>query len=125
MVTRARVAALLAAAVCAVALPAAATASASANAPGVALTTVARVGFGGGHSFGRSPGFGSRSRGFGSNRYYYGRRRHGIARRIFRALAIGYLLHLLFTTPGGLIVLLFMIVLVAMFVRRTRRVLRY
>jgi F0F1-type ATP synthase assembly protein I len=44
-----------------------------------------------------------------------------------RAIAIGYLLHLLFTTPGGLIVLLFLIAGFALLISRfrRRRVLRY
>jgi hypothetical protein len=76
-----------------------------------------QVRFGG---FGR-PSFG-RSRGFGRGRYGYGRRRGtGIFRRIVRAIAIGYLLHLLFTTPGGLIVLLLMIGGFALLVSRFRR----
>jgi C4-dicarboxylate transporter len=44
-----------------------------------------------------------------------------------RALAIAYLLHLLFTTPGGLIVLLLMVVGFALLMSRfrRRRALRY
>jgi hypothetical protein len=49
-----------------------------------------------------------------------GARSHGILRRIVRALAIGYLLHLLFTTPGGLIVLVLIVVLLMLAVRRIR-----
>ena len=110
--------ALLLAAPAALAQPAPA---GSAATPGL---HVQNVRFGG---FGR-PSFG-RSRGFGRGRYGYGSRRRGtgIFRRIVRAIAIGYLLHLLFTTPGGLIVLLFMIagfvLLVSRF--RRRRMLRY
>jgi hypothetical protein len=83
-----------------------------------------QVRFGG---FGRSRGFG-RSPGIGRGRYgYRSRRGPGIFRRIVRAIAIGYLLHLLFTTPGGLIVLVFMIAGFALLVSRfrRRRVLRY
>jgi hypothetical protein len=70
----------------------------------------------GGRGFG-GRGFG-RSRPFSSRRY----RSHGIFRRIIRALAIGYLLHLLFTTPGGLIVLVLIVVLIMLARRmRTRR----
>jgi hypothetical protein len=71
--------------------------------------------------FGSSRGFGRSNRGFGRSRPYYGRRRGtGIFRRIVRALAIGYLLHLLFTTPGGLIVLVLLVVLVMFAMRRLR-----
>lgn len=70
--------------------------------------------------FGRSRGFGS-PRGFGRRPYGYRGRRHGIIGRIIRAIAIGYLLHLLFTTPGGLLVLVMMIALVMMLFRRRRR----
>jgi hypothetical protein len=83
-------------------------------------TQLARFGGLGGRGFGRSHGFG-RSRGFGS------RRGHGIFRSIVRALALGYLLHLLFTTPGGLfvLVLMFLAVLLLMSRVRRRRSLRY
>ena len=75
-----------------------------------------QVRFGSSRGFGRSPGFGrSRSRPFNQRR-----RGTGIFRRIIRALAIGYLLHLLFTTPGGLIVLVFLIGLVMLAMRRLR-----
>jgi hypothetical protein len=113
-----RLTALFSAGALAFALPAAAPAG---PAPAKAsVTTVARAGFGGGaRGFGRSPGFGSRYRG------YRRPRSRGIFRRILRAIAIGYLLHLLFTTPGGLIVLLLLIVLIALAMRRMRRTLRY
>jgi hypothetical protein len=61
-------------------------------------------------------GFGSRGRGFG--RPHRGR---GLFRSILRALAIGYLLHLLFTTPGGLMVLGLMILGVLLLMSRLRR----
>jgi hypothetical protein len=79
------------------------------------------VRFGG---FGR-PSFG-RSRGFGRG-YAPRRRGTGLIHRIVRAIAIGYLLHLLFTTPGGLMVLLVMIVAFALLMSRfrRRRMLRY
>jgi cobalamin synthase len=64
--------------------------------------------------FGSSRGFGRSSRGFGRSRS------HGILRRVVRALAIGYLLHLLFTTPGGLIVLVLLVLLVVFAMRRMR-----
>jgi hypothetical protein len=90
-------------------------AAGSASAPGL---HVQQVRFGG---FGRAS-FG-RSRGFGRGRYGYGSRRRGtgIFRRIVRAIAIGYLLHLLFTTPGGLVVLVLMIAGFALLVSRFRR----
>jgi hypothetical protein len=98
----------------------AATSSASAA---TAHTQLARFGGFGGRSFGRS------GRGLGGRGYGYGSRRRGpgIFHRIVRALAIGYLLHLLFTTPGGLMVLLFMILGVALLMSRfrRRRMLRY
>jgi hypothetical protein len=84
----------------------------------LAATSLARIG-----GF-RSPGFGSRNRGFGSRNRGFGSRRGrggGIFRSIIRALALGYLLHLLFTTPGGLIVLLLMILAVALLMSRFRR----
>jgi hypothetical protein len=93
--------------------------------PTLAQTQFARIG-----GF-RSPGFGSRNRGFGSRNRGFGSRRGrggGIFRSIIRALALGYLLHLLFTTPGGLVVLMLMILAVALLMsrfRRRRRVLRY
>lgn len=91
---------------------------APAHAQGIALagshTSFARVGIGG---F-RRPGFGSRGRGFGYRRPGRGR---GIFRSIIRALAIGYLLHLLFTTPGGLLVLVLMIGAVLALMSRFRR----
>jgi hypothetical protein len=81
--------------------------------PGDGAAHVQNVRFGargfGGRGFGRS-------RPFPARRY----RSHGIARRIIRALAIGYLLHLLFTTPGGLIVLVLIVVLIMLAVRRMR-----
>jgi hypothetical protein len=111
--------ALLMVAPAALAQPAAAGSTA-----GTATLHTQPVRFGG---FGR-PSFG-RSRGFGRGRYGYGSRRRGpgIFRRIVRAIAIGYLLHLLFTTPGGLIVLLFLIAGFALLISRfrRRRVLRY
>jgi hypothetical protein len=75
--------------------------------------------------FGSSRGFGSR--GFGRSSRGFGRSRsHGIFRRVLRAIAIGYLLHLLFTTPGGLIVLVLLVLLVMFAMRRMRgRRLRY
>ena len=78
---------------------------------------LARFG-GGSRGFGRSRGFGSRNRG-----YRYGRRGRGrgIFRSIIRALAIGYVLHLLFTTPGGNIVLLFLLAGIVMLFLRFRR----
>lgn len=79
---------------------------------------LARFG-GGSRGFGRSRGFGSRNRGYG-----YGRNRgrgRGIFRSIIRALAVGYLLHLLFTTPGGNIVLLFLLAGIVMLFLRFRR----
>jgi hypothetical protein len=90
---------------------------AAAGGAGAAAVHTQQVRFGG---FGRSRGFGRPSRGFGRG---YGSRRRGtgIFRRIVRAIAIGYLLHLLFTTPGGLIVLLFMIFGFALLVSRFRR----
>jgi hypothetical protein len=75
--------------------------------------------FGGGGAFSRgSRGFGTRprSRGFGSRS-----RGRGLFRNILRALAIGYLLHLLFTTPGGLLVLVLMILAVVLLMSRLRR----
>jgi hypothetical protein len=114
-------AALLIAAPAALAQPAAAPGGGGAA---LAALHTQPVRFGG---FGR-PSFG-RSRGFGRGRYGYRSRRRGpgIFRRIVRALAIGYLLHLLFTTPGGLIVLLFMIAGFALLISRfrRRRILRY
>jgi hypothetical protein len=87
---------------------------------GIALTgvhsTFARVGFGGFRSRGFGSRFGSRNRGFRSR----GRGR-GIFRSIIRALALGYLLHLLFTTPGGLLVLVLMIGAVLLLMSRFRR----
>jgi hypothetical protein len=70
--------------------------------------------FGTSRGFGRSPSFG-RSRPFSRRS-----RGHGFLRRIVRAIAIGYLLHLLFTTPGGLIVLVLLVVLVMLAMRRMR-----
>ena len=70
--------------------------------------------------FGSTRGFGRPRSGFGRPRGFAPRRRHGILRRIVRALAIGYLLHLLFTTPGGLIVLVLMVVLFMALMRRMR-----
>jgi hypothetical protein len=78
--------------------------------------TLARVGIGG---F-RGRGFGSRNRGFGSRTRSRGRGR-SIFRSIIRALALGYLLHLLFTTPGGLLVLVLMIGAVLLLMSRFRR----
>jgi hypothetical protein len=79
--------------------------------------------FGGGGFRGTSRGFGTRPR------YGYGRRRgHSIFRSLIRGLVIGYLLHLLFTTPGGNILLLLMIagiVMLFMRFRRRRTLLRY
>jgi Flp pilus assembly protein TadB len=102
--------------------PALAQSAPPAASPSVAHTQLARFGGFGGRGFGtRGRGFGTRSRGFRSHR---GR---GIFRSILRALAIGYLLHLLFTTPGGLLVLLLMIVGVVLLMSRfrRRRTLRY
>ena len=102
--------------------PALAQSGPSTAAPSVAHTQLARFGGFGGRGFGtRGRGFGTRSRGFGRQR---GR---GIFRSILRALAIGYLLHLLFTTPGGLLVLLVMILGVVLLMSRfrRRRALRY
>jgi hypothetical protein len=89
-----------------------------AGGPTAAHNTLARVGIGGfgSRGFGRNRGFGSRNRGFGRR----GRGR-GIFRSIIRALALGYLLHLLFTTPGGLFVLVLMIIGVMLLVSRFRR----
>jgi len=96
--------------------PALAGASTAGSASGPGLH-VQQVRFGG---FGRGGGFGRPSRGFGRG-YAPHRRGTGIFRRIVRAIAIGYLLHLLFTTPGGLIVLLLMIACFALLVSRFRR----
>jgi hypothetical protein len=107
--------AALAAALCALAALVPAVAQAAPAAPVRAQDghmSLAR--FGSGRGIGRSRGFG-RSRRFGTRR-----RSHHVLRRIVRALAIGYLLHLLFTTPGGLIVLIFMVVLFMLAVRRIR-----
>jgi Flp pilus assembly protein TadB len=90
--------------------------------PSATHTQLARFGGFGGRGFGaRGRGFGSRSRGFRPHR---GR---SIFRSIVRALAIGYLLHLLFTTPGGLLVLVLMILGVVLLMSRfrRRRALRY
>ena len=96
--------------------PALAQSGGSATSPAVAHMQLARFGGFGGRGFGtRGRGFGTRSRGFGRSR---GR---GIFRSIVRALAIGYLLHLLFTTPGGLLVLLMMILAVVLLASRFRR----
>jgi hypothetical protein len=104
------------------ALAGATAATSSASAPTV-HTQLARFGGFGGRSFGRS------GRGFGGRGYGYGSRRRGpgIFHRIVRALAIGYLLHLLFTTPGGLMVLLLMVLGIALLMSRfrRRRMLRY
>jgi hypothetical protein len=107
--------ACIAVALCAVAavIPASAGASvpAVAGAHDGATTQMARFGsrgFGRPRGFGRSRPFGQRNRG------------RGIFRRILHAIALGYLLHLLFTTPGGLIVLLLIVVLVMLAVRRLR-----
>jgi Flp pilus assembly protein TadB len=81
--------------------------------------------FGGGFR-GTGRGFGTRPR-YGYRGYRRNRGR-GIFRSIIRALAVGYLLHLLFTTPGGNLLLLLMIagvVLLVMRVRRRSRMLRY
>ena len=83
-----------------------------------AHTQLARIGGGGFGSRGFGSRFGSRNRGFG-NRSRRGRG-GGIFRSILRALAIGYLLHLLFTTPGGLLVLLLMIAAVVLLMSRFR-----
>ena len=98
-----------------VAPPALAERSAAPAAAPAVHTQLARFGGFGRPSFGRSRGFG---RGYG-----YGPRRRstGIFRRVLRAIAIGYLLHLLFTTPGGLIVLLMMILAVGFLMSRFRR----
>ena len=117
-----RSAALLCALVAVVAVPAGAAPAPAAAAHAPALASAAAVppvlarGFGSSRGFG-SRSFGSRNRGFGGRRS----RGHGIFRRILRGIAIGYLLHLLFTTPGGLIVLLMIIVLITLAVRRLRR----
>lgn len=104
------------------AAPAAATAPPSLRAPDATTPQLAR-GFGGGgfgsRGFG-SRGFGSRPRGFFGGRSRLGRRT-GFFRRALHALAFAYLLHLLFTTPGGLVVLLLMIGLVLWLVTRLRR----
>jgi hypothetical protein len=122
-----RLAAMIACALATLALPAAASSAygapgALAVAHGSAAVSTPPVAFRG---FSRPRGFGSR--GFGRRPYgYRGRRSHGILRRIIRAIAIGYLLHLLFTTPGGLLVLVMMIALVmALFRRRRRRAYYY
>jgi hypothetical protein len=83
-----------------------------------AHTQFARFG-GGGFGRGTSRGFGTRpgSRGFGTRRS----RGRGLFRSILRGLAIGYLLHLLFTTPGGLMVLVLMILAVFLLASRLRR----
>ena len=105
--------------------PAGAHAAPASHSPAATLdagTQLARIG-----GFGRSRGVGGyrpRSRGYP----YRGRNRgRGIFRSIIRALAIGYLLHLLFTTPGGLVVLMLMILGVVLLMSRfrRRRVLRY
>jgi hypothetical protein len=83
--------------------------AAAAVAP-AAHTQLAR--FGGGFRARRPIG-----RGFGSRP----RRGHSIFRSLLRGLIIGYLLHLLFTTPGGLIVLAFMILGGLLLVSRLRR----
>jgi Flp pilus assembly protein TadB len=72
-----------------------------------------------GGGFGRG-GFGARNRGFG-RRGFRSHRGRSIFRSILRALAIGYLLHLLFTTPGGLLVLVLMILGVVLLMSRLRR----
>jgi hypothetical protein len=113
--------ALLAVAPPAMAQPGTGSAGSAAAAPAV-HTQFARFGFGG-------RGFARPSRGFGRGRYGNRSRGRGtsIFRSIVRALAIGYLLHLLFTTPGGLMVLLLMIVGFALLMSRfrRRRVFRY
>jgi hypothetical protein len=85
--------------------------------------SLARLGGFGGRGFGRAPSFGNR--GFGSRGF--GRRTRGRSffRRILHALAIAYLLHLLFTTPGGLFFMVIVIGLIAFAVGRRRRRLRY
>jgi hypothetical protein len=97
-----------------VAPPAFADTGGSISSAPAAHTQFARFGGGG---F-RSRGFGSR--GFGS-RGFRPRPGRGIFRSILRALAIGYLLHLLFTTPGGLLVLVLMVLAVVMLMSRFRR----
>lgn len=100
-----------------VAPPALAQGGGTVSATAAAHTQLARFGGGGfgGRGFGNR-GFGSRNRGFGSRR-----RGGGIFRSIIRALAIGYLLHLLFTTPGGLFVLVLMALAVVLLMSRFRR----
>jgi hypothetical protein len=89
--------------------------TASLGAPPVAHKQFARYG-------GRFSGRGFGARGFGRRGLGYRTRRgHGIFRSIVRALAIGYLLHLLFTTPGGLFVLVLMALGVFLLTRRLRR----
>ena len=94
---------------------------ASAPAGGVATADahVQLARFGGGFR-GSSRGFGTRPR-YGNRYGYRGRRGRGIFRSIIRALAIGYLFHLLFTTPGGNILLLFIIIGIVMLFMRLRR----
>jgi hypothetical protein len=109
--------ACFAAALCALAAVVPSAAQASAPAVAGAHDAPMQLARGFGRGFGRSPG------GFGRTRRPFGQRRtrgRGIFRRIVRALAIGYLLHLLFTTPGGLIVLVFMVLLVMLAMRRLR-----
>ena len=77
-------------------------------------------GFGSGRGFGRSSPYG---RGYGSRYRYH--RRHSFLRRILHGLAIGYLLHLLFATPGGNLVLLLLLGLIAWAVMRLRGRRRY
>lgn len=88
-------------------------------------TELARLSFGGrGYSGGSRGFFGGRSRGFfGGRRGFFGGRSRGrgFFRRVLHALALGYLLHLLFTTPGGLLVLLLMVGLVVWLMSRLRR----
>lgn len=75
----------------------------------------------GGGFRGGSRGFGGRPR-YGSRGYRGRGRGRGIFRSIIRALAIGYLLHLLFTTPGGNIMLLLLIGgMIFLFMRLRRR----
>lgn len=74
--------------------------------------------FGGGHSFGGGRGFGSGRRGL------FGGSRHGLLRHVVHALTFAYLLHLLFTTPLGWVLLLIVAVLLFRLTRGRRRAYR-
>lgn len=86
-----------------------------ASGPAGVHTELARFHLGGGsRGFGRSGAFG-RSRTGG----------RGIIRRVVHALTVAYLFHLLFTTPGGWLLILALILFVFWLARRGRRVMRY